>query len=44
MDYEIIPNRGHYEIYLDGKFIGSEDTYLDAEETIEEHKSSKNPE
>lgn len=43
MDYEIINNRGHYEIYFNGKFIGSEDTYSEAEDAIEEHKS-KNPE
>ena len=42
MDYEIINNRGHYEVYLDGEFIGSEDTYSEAEDAIEEHKS-KNP-
>ena len=42
MDYEIIPNRGHYEVYLNGVFICSEDTYSEAEDAIEEHKM-KNP-
>ena len=42
MGYEIIPNRGHYEVHLNGEFICSEDTYSDAEDAIEEHKS-KNP-
>lgn len=42
MGYEIVPNRGHYEVYLDGKFICSEDTYSEAEDAIEEHKL-KNP-
>ena len=41
-NYEIINNRGHYEIYFNGEFIGSEDTYSEAEETIKKSKGEKN--
>ena len=34
--YSIENNHGHFEIYKDGDFICSEDTYSDAKETIKE--------
>ena len=33
--YEIIANRGHYEVYLGQEFICSADTYAEAEREIE---------
>jgi len=35
-DTEIINVRGHYECYIDGVFVGSEDTYLLASQLIDE--------
>ena len=42
-NYEIVNNRGSYEVYCNGIFISAEDSYHDAEDAIEEHKCSKNP-
>lgn len=42
--YEIINNRGRYEVYYDEILIFVAESYHEAEDEIEEHKSSKNPE
>ena len=42
--YEIINNRGRYEVYYDEILICVAESYHKAEDEIEEHKSSKNPE
>ena len=38
MDFEIINERGHWNIYLNGVFQCSCDSYQEAEEEIEEMK------
>ena len=35
MDYKIISTRGHYEVYQNGQFLFSADTYEEAEEDVE---------
>ena len=35
LEYKIIATRGHYEVYLNGKFYCSADTYHEAEKEIE---------
>ena len=35
MAAEIIAVRGHYEVYVNGQFCGSADTYKEAEEMIQ---------
>lgn len=30
MDYQIVSNHGHYEVYIDGKFFCSADTIAEA--------------
>lgn len=42
LQYEIIANRGHYEVYLGQKFICSADTYGEAESEIESERSKAN--
>lgn len=37
-DFVILPNRGHYEVYLNGEFYCSADTYLEAVKEIESYK------
>lgn len=34
MDIRVVPNRGHYDVYIDGDFICSADTYSEAAEDI----------
>ena len=34
MDYDIVPSFGHYEIYINGKFYCSVDSWLEAEMEI----------
>lgn len=36
---EIINEHGHYAVYIDGKFIGSEDTYNEARKLAEEYEA-----
>lgn len=36
MPYQIISNRGHYEIYINGKFYCSADTYVEAVREVED--------
>jgi len=36
MKMEIIPINGHYEVYIDGEFYCSADTYEEAEREIED--------
>ena len=36
MDYEIISVRGHYEVYYNGNFYCSADSYPEAKREIEE--------
>jgi len=36
-DYDIIPVRGHYEVYYKGKFFCSADFYGEAVEEIKKH-------
>lgn len=35
MDYEITPVAGHYDVYIDGEFICSADSYSEAVEEAE---------
>lgn len=39
MDYKIISNCGHCEIYIDGKFYCSTDDWEEAEKEIEEYEA-----
>ena len=34
MNYRIINNHGHYEVYIDGKFFCSADTEAEAENEV----------
>ena len=36
MNYKIINNHGHYEVYIDGQFFCSADTIEEAENEIKE--------
>ena len=36
MDFGIIPNAGHYDVYVDGDFFCSADSYNEAVKEIEE--------
>ena len=36
MDYRIIKNHGHYEVYIDGEFFCSADTEAEARREVEE--------
>ena len=38
MDYDIVPTFGHYEIYINGEFYCSTDTYYEAVREIEDHQ------
>ena len=38
MDYQIIPVRGHYDVYLNGEFFCSADTQAEATKEIEEYE------
>lgn len=38
MDYDIVPTFGHYEIYINGKFYCSTDTYYEAVREIESYQ------
>lgn len=40
--YDIISNRGHYEVYYNDELISTADTYSEAEEEIELHKQERN--
>lgn len=37
MNYEIVSNRGHYDVYIDGKFYCSADTMREAAKEVEEY-------
>ncbi len=37
-EYKIIAVRGHYEVYLNGKFFCSADTFMEAMKEIESEK------
>lgn len=37
MNFEIIPVKEHYEVYLNGEFFCSADTESEAAKEIEEH-------
>ena len=41
MDYQIIPKAEHYEVYIDGEFYCSADTYNEAAKEIEMVKEEK---
>ena len=41
MTTEIIAVRGHYEVYLDGKFYCSADTTDEAEKEIEDYEKGE---
>lgn len=41
MAYDIIPRKGHYEVYDDGNFVCSADTYDEAESEIETYEQQK---
>ena len=38
MIYKIIPIQGHYEVYINGHFYCSTDTWTEAAKEIEEYK------
>lgn len=38
MNYKIVPNHGHYEVYIDGKFYCSADTMNEAAKEIEKYE------
>lgn len=38
MSYRIIPTRGHYEIYINGRFYCSADNIKEAEKEIESYR------
>lgn len=38
MSYKIVPRNGHFEIYIDGKFYCSADSWNEAEREIEEYQ------
>lgn len=42
MQYEIIAVRGHFEVFLNGKFFCSADTYTEAQNEIESERSNVN--
>lgn len=37
MTYKITPNHGHYEVYIDGKFYCSADTWNEAVREAEKY-------
>ena len=37
MTYRIVPNRGHYEVYINGKFYCSADTRVEAVREVEKY-------
>lgn len=39
MNYKIVPNHGHYEVYIDGKFYCSADTMNEAAKEVEEYEN-----
>lgn len=41
MAYEIVPVRGHYEVYINGKFYCSADTPEEAAQDVEEYMSRR---
>lgn len=41
MTYKITPRQGHYEIYINGKFYCSADSWLEAAKEIEEYQKEK---
>ena len=41
MSYKIIPVKGHYEIYVDGEFFCSADSWSEAEREIEAFQLDK---
>lgn len=42
MSYRIVPTRGHYEIYINGKFYCSADNMMEAVKEIEEYRREVN--
>ena len=40
--YDIVNNRGHYDIYYNDELIATSDTYSEAEQEIEIHKQERN--
>jgi hypothetical protein len=38
-DYKIIPVRGHYEAYVNGRFVCSGDTEMEVEKEIQTYES-----
>lgn len=36
--YNIVHVNGHYEVYLDGKFLCSADTYMEAVKELEKER------
>ena len=38
-EYDVIATRGHYEVYCDGKFFCSADTFMEAVKEIEDEKN-----
>lgn len=41
MDFVILPKFGHYEVYLNGEFFCTADSYSEAEREIEEYRFHK---
>lgn len=39
MSYKIVPMKGHYEVYIDGEFYCTADSWSDAAREVEEHKA-----
>ena len=38
-EYDIVSNKGHYDVYIDGELYCSADTYTEAVREINEHKN-----
>ena len=39
MTYKIVPNHGHYEVYVNGVFYCSADTMHEAAQEVEEYEN-----
>ena len=37
-DYNIVPNKGHYDVYIDGNLYCTADSWSEATSEINEHK------
>ena len=42
LEYEIVPNKGHYDVYIDGDFYCTADSYYEAASEIDDYKKDSN--